>query len=233
MEQKPRITAGDNLGWLFGALLIVLGLVALANQIFPFNFGGLIWAALFIGGGAAFYLLKLRNPASWWALIPAYTLAAIGVLILLGTINFPGDLIGIFVMLAIAFPFLYVYLHNRRNWWALIPAYTMTAIAGIIALSAVFPEGQGSIVPTYVMLAIALPFYYVFLRDRRKWWALIPAGIMTLVGLGIFMANFQYVLPIALIILGGFLLARQIRGQVSPPVQPPKTGPEADKPPSA
>jgi hypothetical protein len=232
MEQKPQSSARDNLGWLFGAMLIVLGSAALVGQFVPFNFSGIVWALIFAGGGAAFYLLSTRTPANRWALIPGYVLFAIGTLILLRTLNIQGELIGMFVMLAIAFPFLVVYSRNpRRNWWALIPAYTMTAIAGLIALGAAFRESP--IVPTYVMFAIALPFYYVYFRNRANWWALIPAGIMTFIGLGIFMVSVQYILPIALIGLGVAMLIRQF-ARKEPAAVPlvPKTGPQADKPPS-
>lgn len=230
MEHRPRITSSENLGWLFGALLIVLGAAGLLSQ-FVHGFSSIVWAVIFGGGGLAFLFLAQRTPANRWALIPGYVLIVIGVLIVLGTLNIMGDLIGIFVMLAIGFPFLYVYLKNRSQWWALIPAYTMAAIAGIIAISAVAPDSP--IMPTYIMLAIALPFYYVYFRNPSNWWALIPAGIMTLIGLGIFLTNFQFVFPIALILLGAFLLFRQFAGRTpaSQP-EPPKTGPKADKPPS-
>jgi hypothetical protein len=122
MEQKPRTAARDNLGWLFGALLIVLGGAALASQFLPFGFTGIVWALIFGGVGAAFFALALRSPANRWALIPGYVLVVIGLLILTGILGIDGDAVGIFVMLAIAFPFLYVYLRNRANWWALIPA---------------------------------------------------------------------------------------------------------------
>jgi hypothetical protein len=232
MEQKSQSTAKDSLGWLLGAMLIVLGAAALVGQFVTFDVGGIVVAVIFAGAGAAFFLLSLRAPANWWALIPGYVLFDIGLLILFGTLNIPGELIGIFVMLSIGFPFLYVFSRNRqRNWWALIPAYTMAAIAGIIALSAVAPTSP--IIPSYVMFAIALPFYYVYLRNRANWWALIPAGIMTFIGLGIIMANFQYLVPIALIGMGLALLIRQFarREPVAAPPSP-KTGPQADKPPS-
>jgi hypothetical protein len=100
----------------------------------------------------------------------------------------------------------------------------MTAVAGIVALSQWVP---GDFVAVYVMLAIAFPVYYVYLRNRKNWWALIPAGIMTAIGLGIFTASFQFVIPIALIVLGLFLLTRQMVGVRGTPAL---TGPESDKP---
>jgi hypothetical protein len=96
-------------------------------------------------------------------------------------------------------------------------------------------EWTGMIIPTYVMFAIALPFYYVFLRNRANWWALIPAGIMTLVGLGLFTASFPLIMPIALIGSGVLLLLWQFGRNKESTGTPalPKSGPEADKPRSA
>jgi hypothetical protein len=232
MEQKPQSAAGDSLGWLFGAILIVLGGAALVNQFMPFGFGEILWALIFGGVGAAFFALSMRSPANWWAMIPGYVFLFVSAVILLSRIGLDGDLMGIFVILAVGFPFLYVYLRNRQHWWALIPAYTMAAVAGIILFSKLF--GDSPIVPTYIMLAIALPFYYVYIRNRLHWWALIPAGIMTFIGLGIFLVSFEYILPIALIGIGVVLLVRQFarrEGMSTPEL--PKTGPQADKPPSA
>ena len=56
----------------------------------------------------------------------------------------------------------------------------MLAIAGIITIGG---SRAQPLTASYVMFAIAFPFAVVYLRDRRQWWALIPAGVMTLVGL--------------------------------------------------
>jgi hypothetical protein len=130
-------------------------------------------------------------------------------------------------MFAIAFPFLYVYMNNRENWWALIPAYATSAVGVLIALSGFAPE---FLIAPYVMFAIAFPFFYVYVRNREHWWALIPAGVMSVIGVGLLMAKVQYVVPAALIIAGIYLLGRQV--STDKPAIPPTTGPGADKPPS-
>ncbi len=229
MEQKPRSGAGETMGWLFGALLIAIGAVALANQFFPFHFGALIWALIFGGVGVAFFSLSLRNPEQWWAMIPGYVFVFVGAIIMLSQIGLDGELIGMFVVSAIGFPFLYVFLRNREHWWALIPAYTMFVVAGIIGLS-YFNMGGGIIAP-YIMFAIAFPFFVVYVVDRRNWWALIPGGIMSLIGAGIFMVSFEYVLPVALIVGGVVMLIIQMRRrEQANAAELPASGPGADKP---
>jgi len=74
-----------------------------------------------------------------------------------------------------------VYLTDRSDRGLLIPAYVMWAIAGLIALITLNVLRDESIA-TYVLAAIALPFLAVFLRDRSKWGALIPAYVLLAVG---------------------------------------------------
>jgi hypothetical protein len=230
MEQKPRSAAGETMGWLFGAILIAVGAIALANQFLPFHFSDIVVALMFGGVGVAFFSLSARSPANWWAMIPGYVFLFVGAVIVLARIGLDGDLMGMFVVSAVGLPFLYVFLRDRRHWWALIPAYTMFVVAGIIGLSH-FVGDRGGIIAPYIMFAIAFPFFVVYFVDRRNWWALIPAGIMSLIGAGIFMVNFEYILPIALILGGVAMLVIQLRRreEASTP-ELPKTGPEADKP---
>ena len=230
MEQRPRSGAGENMGWLLGAILIALGAVALANQLFGFNFSDIIWALMFGGVGAAFFSLSLRSPANWWAMIPGYVFAFVCAVIVLGRLGVYGDGMGIFVLSAIGVPFLYVFIRNRRHWWALIPAYVMFAVSGIIVLS--HYNARGGVIGSYVMFAIAFPFFVVYLLNRANWWALIPAGVLSVIGAGIMVASFQFILPIMLIGIGVAILVIQFgrRSGESTPAQLPKTGPEADKP---
>lgn len=121
---------------------------------------------------------QVDSKANRWTLIPGWAVAAIGVILLFESFV-SGNVFVALIMLAIAAPFLVVYLLDRRHWWALIPGYVM-AVLGLIFL--VIGE-DSAFLPVFIMFAIALPFLYVFLRDRRQWWALIPACVMGAVGL--------------------------------------------------
>ena len=158
--------------------------------------------------GLPFLVVFLSNRKNnWWALIPAYVLFAIAIMIFLIGINVLQDSwVALYVLTSIGIPFLIVYLMNRENWWALIPAYTMFVIGIMVALidNRILNDLA---IPAYVMFVIALPFLYVYFTNREHWWALIPGGIMTVMGIGFFAGTdlAKYVIPVVFI-LGGVLV---------------------------
>jgi hypothetical protein len=104
------------------------------------------------------------------------------------TTRISGELTGAFFMLAIGIPFLVVYLVNRKNWWALIPAGVLLLIAAIILIST---QANAEIVAPLILFAIALPFFIVYFRTVENWWALIPAGVLTSVGITLVLSMFE------------------------------------------
>lgn len=161
--------------------------------------------------GVPFLVVYLRNREHWWALIPAFIMLAIALMLLLTTLNILGDdLIALFVLYSIAIPFLVVYFRNREHWWALIPAYVMIVIGTMVGLieTGVLDD---MMIPAYINLAIAVPFFVVYFRNKENWWALIPGGIMGLVGLGFLLSEpvGQFLVPAVLILVGAWLLVRQ------------------------
>ena len=173
-----------------------------------------------------FFAVYLRDRGQWWALIPAYVMVVVAFIVFVEKAGvLPDYLVGTGVLLAIGLPFLAVYLRDRSNWWALIPAYAMISISVIIPLSGL--DIDEMLIPAYVMFAIALPFLFVYVRDRSNWWALIPGGIMTLIG-AIMLLSVQlieYLVPVAIILAGAWILGRQFiggpKGQLEEPEQAP------------
>ena len=158
-----------------------------------------------------FLVVYLNNRTeNWWALIPAYVMFAIGSMIfLIGVGLLINSWIAFYVLGAIAMPFLLIYVLNRsENWWALIPAYVMLVIGTMVVLI----ESRillNLAIPGYIMFAIALPFIFVFLTNRSQRWALIPGGIMTVMGVGFFLGTDlgTYIVPAALILTGILVLS--------------------------
>ncbi len=109
------------------ALVAVAALVLLSETAFlPDSF-----QATFVLTAIAlpFLVVYLRDRAHWWALIPAYVLLSIGVMILLEELGILSDfLVPAYVMFVIAIPFFVVYIRNPKQWWLLIPGGIMAAI---------------------------------------------------------------------------------------------------------
>ncbi|MCP5019870.1 MAG: hypothetical protein GY938_31985, partial [Ketobacter sp.] len=142
-----------------------------------------VWIAILAIAGLGIFGIYLANRSEWWLLIPTYVMWAVAALVALIQLNIlRGEFIAPFVLTAVALPFLFAYLRNREQWGLLIPAYVLLAV-GVM----VFLIGRGVLndlmIPAYIMFTIAIPFFIVFGRNSQHWWALIPGGIMTVIGL--------------------------------------------------
>lgn len=158
-----------------------------------------------------FLYVFFRDRSHWWALIPAYVLLSIGLMIPLVEYNIMRDtFVATYVLGSIALPFLVIYLLNREHWWALIPAYTLITIGVMVSLLEARVLSD-LIVPAFVMFAIAIPFLFVYARNPSQWWPLIPGGIMALIGTGFLLSerSTRLVAPVLVIALGVVIILRQ------------------------
>jgi hypothetical protein len=166
---------------IFGILLIAGGGLALAQTMGLLdNASDIFWGGAFLAAGLIFLTLLLGG--HWWASFPGFTLAALGVLILLpeSLDQFGGALF----LGGIALSFWVVYFTSRsERWWALIPAGVLTALAVMIVVAERYEEYGGAV----FLGGIGLSFFAVYITDRAgRWWALIPGGVLvTLAGMTI------------------------------------------------
>jgi hypothetical protein len=213
-------------GLVWGSILIVAGVLLLVETFTDLS--AWIWIILLAAGGLGAFALYLADRRDWSMLLTAYVLWAIALLVLLVELNILRDEgVATYVLLAIALPFLGVFYRDRTLWWALIPAYVLTVVAvmvGLIGLGVL----DDLLVPAYVMLAIALPFFVVYARNRKLWWALIPGGILAVIGISFLFAEgaFEYIGALVLILVGLAILLRAFarRGAAD------EAGPESDVP---
>jgi hypothetical protein len=199
-------TRKQNLVW--GVLLIVFGLLAVVENYTDLSVW--VWVAVLVAAGAVALGLYLADRSEWGLLITAYVLWAVAGLVALIELEILQDeFIATYVLAAIALPFLAFYVRDRAQWWALVPAYVLLAVGVMVGLI-----GQELLdellIPAYVMFAIAIPFLAVYARDSKQWWALIPGGIMGVIGLAFLVAEAQanYVVPAILILIGIWMLVR-------------------------
>ncbi|MEZ4865626.1 MAG: hypothetical protein R3C14_30220 [Caldilineaceae bacterium] len=107
----------------------------------------------------------------------------------------------IFMVVGVSFFFLFV--RARQEWWRLIPAWTMLALAGMIWLSTLAAPPM-SLIAALLFWGMALGFTNIYLLQRAQhWWAIIPGGFMLV--LGIVIALSSRITDLEL--LGGLLFA--------------------------
>jgi hypothetical protein len=71
-----------------------------------------------------------------------------------------------------------VVIRDRKQWWAVIPALVLLAVAALAALAILAPPLADRWGGTLFLGAIGLSFWILYLLDRDKWWALIPGGVL-------------------------------------------------------
>lgn len=202
---------------IFGVVLIFAGSMFLLENLGFFEGGiNLLWGILVGGAGAASLYAFALNRENWWALIPGGTLVAVGLNILLSAVapNL-GDMIGGSIILGgIGLSFWLVFLNRRTFWWAVIPAGILSSLAIVSLLDELFPYGDtgGLFLIGFGMTFLLLAFLPEYGNNLK--WALIPGGILTLIGvLSLpFMDHFFTVIwPLALIAAGGYVLYKNYK----------------------
>lgn len=203
----------------FGALLIFMGVLFFFQQFLHVDIAALIFAGLFAIGGAIFFYVFASNNEHWWALIPGFTLVAIGGLIAMGEL-LPGLAIygGAFFLAMIGASFLVIYLLHKEFWWAVIPA----GVLFTLALVTIIAEFSGDLSGAIFFFGLAATFGVIGLMPvgKTQKWPWIPAGICAVIGLIIIAASgllvntvFAYIWPALLLVVGVYLVARSIRSK--------------------
>ena len=197
----------QSLVW--GGLLILIGSLAFVETIT--YLGPWIWVAGLAAAGAGVFGLYTTDRSQKWMVVVSYALETVAALVALLTLKvLPAPFVPTFVLLNIAIPFLVIYLQgDRKQWGLLIPVYILAAVAVMVPM---IIKGflDGVLITAYVLFAVAIPFFVVYFRNSKNWWALIPGIITAIVGFAFLIAEnrVKYVAPIGLIIAGLWLTIR-------------------------
>jgi hypothetical protein len=111
-------------------------------------------------------------------------LISVGFLFFLQTLNILSNawsILWIVVFFAGSGIFFYLYLTDRRQWWALIPATTFLGLMGTILMDTFFP-GKLNLGGILLLGGIGLGFIVIYLTNRDFWWAIIPGGVLSTLG---------------------------------------------------
>src|SRR5574341_60706 len=153
--------------WVFLGLAILLGVVYLQPP------AGQVIAIVALGEIAApFAVAYFTDRRQWWALIVAYGLLILGILVALTLLGVTLEILGALALVTIALPFWVVYLTNRAEWWALIPAGIIGTMG--VVLLVLFSLTQTVSGSFFIVLNVVLAgvFAALWLTLRRLDWAL-------------------------------------------------------------
>ncbi len=168
-------------GWLFptgifGGLAVTITLAT--NDVNTAAVASPLFIGLLIPFMAAYLTDRTQN---WWALIPGGVMVFLIMVTLLVDYTPADEWIGALLFFMVAISFLVVYLTDRTRWWALLVAY-ITFVLGIAPLMSMGGRNAdyfGSI----FLFAVALPFFVLYFRSSQNWWAIIPAGAVSVVAI--------------------------------------------------
>jgi hypothetical protein len=168
-------------------------------------------------------------------LIGGLILLFVGIVALIGQFvpDALGELFGTFLLLGLGLVFLAIGIITREGGW-FIPGGILTGLGagtGLITSSLgnrLSGDEGGWFLLVFAAGWLLIPIMTAIFARETHWWALIPAGIIGLVGLavlygGVFMDTLEWVgklWPIALIIAGGLLLWKVGRGPREEPEKP-------------
>jgi hypothetical protein len=167
-------------GWLFPAgvfgglaLIVAFALSGYDNPAMasPLFFG------LTIPFAAAYLTDSSRN---WWALIPGGVMLFLALTTLLVD-TAGGEWVGTLFLFLLALSFFVVYLNNRTRTWALLVAYILFVLS-IAPAMASYGDTAVYYGPVF-LFAVALPFFLIYLRSAQNWWAIIPAGSISVIAI--------------------------------------------------
>ena len=216
-------TRSRKQGLVWGGLFIVLGVMALLEIVTDLS--AWIWVAVLVIGGLGVFGIYATDRAEKWLLIISYALLAVAGLVTLITLEVLQDpLIATYVLLAIALPFLVALLADRTRWGLLIPAYVLIVVGVMVPLSELNVLDD-NLTAAFILIAVAIPFFVVFLRNTKNWWALIPGGILAIVGLSFLIAEaaVEYIFAAVLIVAGILIVVRQFtKAEEAPQVEEPQ-----------
>ena len=165
---------------IFGALLVLGGLLSLLDAMGVIaNGGGIFWGLIFAAGGLFFLYMLIDNRENWWAAFPAFTLLGLAASSFLPDSLEPYDSLVFFG--GISLGFWWVYFTGTDRWWAIITAGVLLTLGVVSVLDDVSGMETGGL----FFLGLGLTFLLVAVLPGEKSgrsWAWIPGVILLLFG---------------------------------------------------
>lgn len=202
----------SSLVW--GFMLILIGAILLVQNFFELQLLGLLWG--FVAGvfGVGFCYLAWKQPDQWWRWLAGAGLISISLSSVLDVFlpAIAKFLNGAELLMCLSLGFLMIYLRQRINWWAVIPAGILATLSVLTIVDNIdLSVESGSI----FFLGLGLTFVTVgVLPTIEQRWAFIPGGILLALGLLLALQAgiiFDLAWPVGLILGGAYLILRSLR----------------------
>ncbi|MEK6220768.1 MAG: hypothetical protein N2D54_00790 [Chloroflexota bacterium] len=212
MKLKPRFILGIFL-ILGGGLLLLQSMGILSG-----NIENIIWSVVLGIGGIYFTIRFLKNRNRWWWIIPGLTFIALAIINSAELFNFRflEEFSDAILLASIGLSFFIVFFSNRINWWAVIPGGILLTL-GFVTVSDKL-VGKDFDTAGIFFIGLGLTFFILFIIPTpigRISWAMYPAIPLLLlgafVGLGANEAIGDIIGPIAIVIVGLYLLISALR----------------------
>ncbi len=197
---------------IWGGLLILAGILFLLQEMSILGSAfELLWIFLMAAGAGVFLWVYFTRKDQWWAIIPGLALLGLTLVGLNETFSLlPGSSwTGAVFLGCVGLAFWLVYLRKPEQWWAIIPGgvlLTLTLVTGL--------EGITNQTDVVFFLGLGVTFFLVALLPAAAYntrWALIPGGILAVLGLVLItqINNLMNIIfPVVLVGLGIFILVR-------------------------
>jgi hypothetical protein len=108
-------------------------------------------------------------------------LVGAGVLVLLqnlGVLRSGLELLWSLCFLVAGAIFTYVFVNDRKNWWAVIPGFTLLGIGALILLGWALPVSGDRWGGALFLGALGASFWVIYANRRDHWWPVIPGGVL-------------------------------------------------------
>jgi len=195
-----------------GAVMLFLALVTLLVDSTGGEWIGSLFLFLI---GLSFLVVYLNNRTRTWALLVAYIMGVLSIAPAMSSGGETAAYYGSIFLFAVALPFFIVYFRSAEKWWAIIPAGALTTlalIAGFAVAGWIRNEDQGGYANALLMGGLAVTFAVVWLRDAKPWARTVTIILAALaVASVIFAARSEILGPVAIILVGAYLLFTAMR----------------------
>jgi len=101
---------------------------------------------------------------------------------------FGEDMTGPVFMFVFALGFFVLVFWSKKNWWAIIPGGLFASGGVAASMDSLIPDGK--ITGAVYLFLLAATFFTIVILSKKNWWAVIPGGILSSIGLVVVLENF-------------------------------------------